>query len=309
MDISREYIAEVVPQGAPPDSEIAGDVREAAARLDDPVSRRSLLWTAAIFKQIRGGLPLMLGPKVVGPMIRNVVVGVLDPKTEGGGFGIALHVELGARPTEGLGPISFPQIGRAFPVVVRSLWDELHMPAPNRHPVGGMSTAWGESRQPRQWGILTAKHCTNGFAVGATMPLLGGSGTVVAKAQYIVDAAFVDAGVTKPSHAPLLATAKSIAAGSTLTIEGNQPVPCTVIGVNDTFGIVNDPTLPVHIFMDRHASPGDSGARVVDGQGNVVGIYMGLCHGAVHQGQSNLTIGRAQSIEQAATILNLTLYD
>jgi hypothetical protein len=327
MDIPPGYAAEVVPRGFPPPELVPEAVRAVAEGVPDELNRRSLLWTAAIFSELRywrerGDRP----PEAVGPSGQrapwpplmqllemlprdSVAVGLLDPKFEVAGFGLVVHLTGGEPRMLFAGNVRLPRLEPTFPLVVGRYWEDLHQ-TPNVHPTNGRSTCWAQSNITGQCGILTAKHCANGIPVRGSMALTpNGHGTVVAKGQYVIDAAFVATPNASVTGRAALAAVSFPVGGAPATINlGTGTIPATIVRVTDTLGVLDDFNHPVKVYLDKYGSPGDSGGLVDTPSNDGVGIYCGTLSNATVAGVSGVTVGVCQHLKQAALVLDLSLY-
>jgi hypothetical protein len=333
MNLPRAYLEQVVPQeNLPADFQLAGDISSLAERIQDRVVARSLVWTAAIFQELRSQnyqiryleSPLGRGVRfpdgfwdpfwpnpfvgLLGMSRATTYVGFLDPETEEKGFGIALHFASGNPEYLFRGRVFFPGLNTEFPLVTRLLSEEAHA-TPGVHPYGGTSTCWVEEKTSRKKGILTAKHCTTGTAIGGKMLLSDGSqGVLMNKGKNLIDAAWIDPGKGYPKKSTHLPVNLYPTGGLSINMQvPSGSVSAVIAGVTDTFGVLNDHNFPVKVYFDKFGVAGDSGSMVSSSSGDALAIYAGVLNGATYQGKSNVSLGYGQHIGQAAILLNLNL--
>ncbi len=234
---------------------------------------RAVLWTSAIQNAFESGV---YANEI--PGFRMASYGFLDPETEENAFGVIAYVAPSLH-----GPIrgEFQWMtvdGESFPVVVRPAEWKLH--APSIHPSLGTSTCWGESRRPSLKGkpaIVTAKHVVGSTTpVGSSVSMTSGSGTLLDLAPEGIDAALVR--VSK-SHWPVsrnpLMCPQFVAQWTDVDVHSPAGLFSTkVTEVSSGRGTL-DSSVPLRIFLANAGQGGDSGALVVDSNGNGIGLYTG----------------------------------
>jgi hypothetical protein len=331
MEISRGYVEDAIPREDPPIDGIPGDVMEAAFRFENPVFRRSLLWTTAIFQELREGRgtldfdsspflpssmdfwPRILAGEAISRLLflaGRVSVGLLDSEYERASFGLAIHFQ-GPSPAAGIiGEIYFGRLDMRLPVAFRPSFEE-HHGSPLIAPITGQSACWAEETTSGTMGVLTAKHCTNSVKVGGAIALSpSGKGTVISKGAYVIDAALIDPGVGYPTRRYSLRTLTYPAAGLPVKIHApTGAIGATIASVTETHGVIDDHLHPIKVYLDRHAAPGDSGCLISTTANEAVAIYSGMQSNATYKGKSGVTLGHGQHIVQAAKLLDLDLYD
>lgn len=321
MQFSLPYLREILPREDPPLELVPPEVLkflESEGRKEDDedgaLIRRSALWTYSIFSEFRGGNFSLLDPSSLligyvqceyyGPFRSGFSIGAFDQEYEGSAFGL-IFVSAIARRSQIIGEIEFPRLSRSFKVTARALVEDYHS-APSFS--NATSTCWAsENVSPGRWGFLTCRHAFAGVQAGAVVPLNGGgSATLVCKAPATIDAAFLE--TTKPTLSTnglhLLRFPTAGQAVDVRTTGGSQNR--SVVSVTDTLGVINDPLHPVKVYIDQPCLPGDSGPLIQDSNGLGVAIYSGELTNATIAGRTGQTVGFAQHLEQAATILNLS---
>lgn len=322
MRFSVEELREILPEGLPPREAVPDAVIAAYATIDagedNDLLRRSAFWTYAIFAALpRSGwtftptrdMPPILAIGFEADGVRPsplLSVGALDPEYEAKGFGIILTSPLASESLV-LGTMMLPDLGGVrFPVALRALAEDPHAPPALANAT---TTCWAEDRlSPGHWGFVTCSHALTGIRTGARVPLVGGGlGTVVRMGWPLIDAAFVE---TSPPTGPInpLPVIRFPTTGLALSIHfGGGQTGALVVGVTNTLGVIGDPHHPIKIYTDKHGQPGDSGSLITSG-GDGVGIYCGALSGATVRRRSAQTVGFAQHLEQAATILDFDPY-
>jgi hypothetical protein len=319
VQITEEYVRRSLPSGPPPLAFVPPRVIAAASLLRKDVLRRSLLWTAAIFEEL-------YGLKAIGSLSQRAVlgdrfgalhselppdafsVGLLDPAFEGSGFGIAVRAADGGLREPIRDEIYFPRLERTFPAVAYNAEEDPHVSGPKRasvNPVGGCTACWAQKNGSASRGFVTARHCTNGYALGASIRLAPrGSGIVADKAPGTVDAAYISVSGRRRAGRALLSTVPFPMPG--LRVVLNFPSGAREATVKDTTMIhelIDDYLFPVTITTDVFGERGESGSLMTTRGGRGVGIYSGTT--ILPNGE---TIGRSQHLEQARLLLNLRLY-
>ena len=154
--------------------------------------------------------------------------------------------------------------------------------------------------------MITAGHAISGNRAGRNVPMAtGGAGTLVRSYYQPVDAAFVQ--VSSPPNAP---SPLSVLAFPALSMPAT--IHCqsgnlsrTIVEVTNNCGVSHTRALGILTYLDRPASPGDSGALVTVLGGDAVGIYKGSMQ--VPQAPTGVR-GLAQNFEQAIYALDVIPY-
>ena len=81
-----------------------------------------------------------------------------------------------------------------------------------------------------------------------------------------------------------------------------------VVGVTNSFGVINTSYFGVQVFLDLPCSPGDSGSLVQTATGDAVALYSGALRGANYNNLTNQTLGLGQHFEQAAQQLGVSAF-
>jgi hypothetical protein len=316
MRFSLEYLREVLPPPNPPLERVPPLVREFFGASDSTgggedggIIQRSAFWTYAIFSESGGGF-LEVTLKFPGPSWSDwwratpFAVGVLDQEFEGSGFGlIILHASRGT--SQIIGEAFFPRLERRFPIVVRSLVEDLHA-VPSL--TNATSTCWAKDNgASNYWGFITCRHAVTGVKTGATVALAGGGmGNLQRKAPPTIDAAYVSTSAPSASLSRMQMVTFPTAGQSVDVKTSTGSQARSVVAVTNTLGVITDPYHPVKVYLDQPCLPGDSGALVQISGGGGIAIYCGAMSGATVSGMTGQTVGIGQHLEQAVTVLNLS---
>jgi hypothetical protein len=315
MQFSLSYLRSILPPVDPPEDLVPQEIRAAiglnlfAAGQDEPdLINRSARWTYAMFRELDEGeaQPFL---KTAAPLTTldwkqlHPAVGALDPDFEIEAFGLVIHLPIAQSAM--IGEVRFPRLDRSFPVAVRVVVEDLHaLPT----LTNASSACWAEDNtQAGFWGFLTCRHALSHVSSGATVPLNGGgNGNVRRKAPTTVDAAFV--GTNNPSMAMnRLQVATSATAGQSVDVAtGAGLVARSVVEITNTLGVIDDPYHPIKVYIDQPCQPGDSGSLVSLRSNAGIGIYCGSLSGATVGGHAGQTVGFAQHLEQAISVLDVT---
>ena len=307
MRFPPEYLRTILPTSNPPDEYVPDVVRPWMLLLRDREGEdvyRAGLWTYAMFSEIRQNQYTIVDPILLRPfqILPLNAIGVLDQEFEYTGFGVVLM----ARPpltSRMIGQILFHRLAQTFPVVLRSLEEDLHaIPSPSN----GASACWVEDRtRPGHWGVLTCRHALSGVKVGAHITLTSGAtAKLVRKAPPTIDAAFLE--TAAPPHLKKMTLLRFAVPGQSLRVIASAGITQrSVVTVTDTLGVINDPYHPIKLYLDQPCKPGDSGALVDTTAGEGAGIYCGAMTNATVAGGAGQNVGFAQHLEQAVEILDL----
>lgn len=283
---------------------------EDALRNQDRASRRAILWTLAVneaFWQERVFWRDL-------PGFRFASCGFADPELETDAFGVFLYAEMPVKPGP---PVSELEVaGVRFPVFHRFTIEVPHA-LPNVHPRLGTAACWATSKKPPlrgRTGFLTVKHVLQTQAqplmLGSPIPLTTPNGQPQVGAVLDLGPDGIDAGLVEaPGWAPPvgglapLACPHFIAQWSDVSFQGSASIVRTkVVEVQLGRGSLH-PSVPLRIFLAHPGQPGDSGALILDQQGQGVGLYMG--------GLANLAgfmEGYGQHLAQVVDVMNLDLW-
>ena len=193
--------------------------------------------------------------------------------------------------------------GVTFPYIYRRWQIDFHALSVN--PLGGTAACWAtKKRRLTPQALLTAKHILNETAVGRPIPLTSGLGKLLAVAPEGIDAALVQLKQGSGAARRPLRSKKLIAQWSDAIVHTQRAVFQTkVIEVNSSRGSLHY-SLPLRIFLQDAALPGDSGSLVCTPSGVGIGIYMG----SVVNPATKLSEGFCQHLGQAASALQADLW-
>src|SRR5262249_35624079 len=135
---SLGYLRSILPLVDPPEDRVPEEIHAAirdgvfSAGQDEPeLINRSARWTYAIFRELDEGLETSPVYKAEPSMVLpaewrrlNLAVGALDPEFERTAFGIVIHTPIGRSAV--IGDVFFPRLRFAFPLVVRTVVEDLH---------------------------------------------------------------------------------------------------------------------------------------------------------------------------------------
>ncbi|HEX3472080.1 MAG TPA: hypothetical protein VHT28_12935 [Silvibacterium sp.] len=273
--MSRSSGPDLLPKATPSAEALGFDLANAvfAEGLSED-QLRMVLWTIALQNAFERG-----GYAKETPGFRTATYGFFDPEAEMDGFGVIAYVAPSLHgPTRG----EFQWVtvdDQSFSIIVRPAEWRLH--APTVHPALGTSTCWAESRRPRiknKSAILTAKHVVGQTTIGSAVPMTSGHGTLLDLAPEGIDAALVQVNVPKsqrPEEVNKLTCQKFVAQWTDVDVYSPTGQFSTkVTEVSSGRGTL-DPSIPLRIFLANPGQSGDSGALVMDNNGNGVGLYMG----------------------------------
>lgn len=266
-----------LPPFEPPRSLVPTPIRE-ARELMDRSAHDALQWAAAIQTTFERERMYMRFPG-----FQFASYGALNPEIDGGPFGVAVHA---AAAPWGEGAHDMRVGDAKFRLAVRT--DEeltLHRPT---DPERGTSTCWALSTRlaaGKEY-ALTAEHTVGALqggdpvgaqktGIGNLVPLAGG-GTAEIKdiGPPGIDATLLDVGSPHGSLASF-STITYPAPWTPVTIEGaHNNVPTMFMRSSDVTGSMHH-LLPIRLFLEQAAQPGDSGALVPDASGTGIGLYMG----------------------------------
>ena len=234
---------------------------------------RAVLWTIAIQNAFESG---GYTAEVAG--FRAASYGFFDPESEKDGFGVIAYV---SPSLHGPNRHEFAWVtvdDQSFPIIRRAAAWRLH--APSIHPSMGTSTCWASSRRPglrSKPAIVTAKHVVgNTTPIGSAVSMTAGHGTLLDLAPEGIDAALVQVPKTHwPGSTSTLHCQKFVAQWTDVDVHTPSGIISTkVTEVSSGRGTL-DPSVPLRIFLANAGQSGDSGALVLDSNGQGIGLYMG----------------------------------
>lgn len=320
MQLNRELLNQLVPQGTPPESLITTrDVDEAGRFAESPLLSRSYLWAQAISRAALDS-DMRVPPRLSHFSVGFVPLPPLMPTIEGwssasatvGGFAFGGYVL--AR--SALEPVVQRLVigDLSFPLVIAPGEIELHGCPP--YPTNGSAACWVKNVSGvNSWttGILSCRHLVAGMALGTSVSLIPSrshSNPVSAKLAEI-DESTIDASVLEIDPADWPAGVSSLNAtapappGQAVELDGRFTTKKsgTVLRVFHNPGYVGN-LFGQRLITDCYGINGDSGSLLSESATRAgLGIYMGTIPDG-HGGRE----GIFQDLSQVQSYFGLNLY-
>jgi hypothetical protein len=262
---------------------------------------RAILWTVALQDAFEA---TDISRNI--PGFSYVTYGFANAEFELDAFAVIVYTAPSLREMNSERPSSVVADGVEFPIIYRPAYWKLHSVSLN--PANGTATSWAYSKKPGLQGrpaLLTAKHVVSGQAIGSSIPLSKGNGTLLDLAPEGIDAALIEVSKFRvPAKLSAILCPQFVAQWTDVDVDGLQSgsFSTKITEVNSGRGTLH-PSIPLRVFLAHAGQPGDSGALVRDKNGFGIGLYMGEV-----TTPANVQEGFCQHLGQVEQSLNIDLH-